>query len=327
MSLFPLRLIPHTTNFNFMRVRWVSIGIAALLAIAAIGAIVVKNFNFALDFTGGTVVELRFQTPPNVDGVRERLEAGGYGSAQVQTFGTGSDLLVRLQPREDAGTAAGAEASDRTAQDVLRLASSEGNQATVMRSEFVGPQVGKELALNGLYTLLFVVVGFLIYIAVRFEWKFAVSAIVTTLADVLIVAGFFAFSGIEFDLTILAGLLSVMGFSINDKIVVFDRVRENLRKYRKMDMISLLDLSTNETLSRTVMTSLTVLMALMALLLIGPGVIFGFTAAMTLGLFVGCYSSIYMANPILVWLGVGPHSFVPQQTEADKAEAKLKEGL
>ena len=206
MSLFPLRLIPHTTNFNFMRVRWVSIGIAALLAIAAIGAIVVKNFNFALDFTGGTVVELRFQTPPNVDGVRERLEAGGYGSAQVQTFGTGSDLLVRLQPREDAGTAAGAEASDRTAQDVLRLASSEGNQATVMRSEFVGPQVGKELALNGLYTLLFVVVGFLIYIAVRFEWKFAVSAIATTLADVLIVAGFFAFSGIEFDLTFLTVL-------------------------------------------------------------------------------------------------------------------------
>lgn len=182
MSLFPLRLIPHTTNFNFMRVRWVSIGIAALLAVAAIGAIALKSFNFALDFTGGTVVELRFQTPPNVDGVRERLEAGGYGSAQVQTFGTGSDLLVRLQPREDAGTAAGNEASDRTAQDVLRLASSEGNKATVMRSEFVGPQVGKELALNGLYTLLFVVVGFLIYIAVRFEWKFAVSAIVTTLA-------------------------------------------------------------------------------------------------------------------------------------------------
>ena len=302
MSLFPLRLIPHTTNFNFMRVRWVSIGIAALLVIAAIGAIAFKSFNFALDFTGGTVVELRFQTPPDVDAVRERLQAGGYGSAQVQTFGTGSDLLVRLQPREDAGTAADAEASNRTAADVLRLASSEGNAATVMRSEFVGPQVGKELALNGLYTLLFVVVGFLIYIAVRFEWKFAVSAIVTTLADVLIVAGFFAASGIEFDLTILAGLLSVMGFSINDKIVVFDRVRENFRNLRAEPM-EILNRSINQTLSRTVITAVLFFLSALALYMFGGESMEGLAETHMVGAVIVVISSIIVAVPLL---SIGP---------------------
>ena len=178
MSLFPLRLIPENTNFNFMRVRWVSIAFAIALTLAAIGAIAVKGFNYALDFTGGTVVELRFQKPADINGVRERLEAAGYGSAQVQSFGSGSDLLVRLQPRTGTG---GADVNNSTAQEVVRLVSTPDNPATTLRNEFVGPQVGKELAVNGLYTLVFVIVGFLIYIGFRFEWKFAVSAIVTTL--------------------------------------------------------------------------------------------------------------------------------------------------
>ncbi len=298
MSLFPLRLIPHVTHFNFMRVRWVSIAIAALLTIAAIGAMAFKGFNFALDFTGGTVVELRFQTPPRVDDVRERLEAGGYASAQVQTFGTGRDLLVRLQPRAGAGDAAAAEANDRTAQDVVRLASSAGNAATVMRSEFVGPQVGKELAMNGLYTLLCVLTGFLIYIAVRFEWKFAISAIVTTLSDVVIVAGFFAFSGIEFDLTILAGLLSVMGFSINDKIVVFDRVRENFRNLRAEPM-EILNRSINQTLSRTIITSFVAFLTVLALYLYGGGSLEGMALSQMIGIVLGTISSIFVACPLL----------------------------
>ena len=205
---------------------------------------------------------------------------------------------MRLQPREDAGTAADAEASNRTAADVLRLASSEGNAATVMRSEFVGPQVGKELALNGLYTLLFVVVGFLIYIAVRFEWKFAVSAIVTTLADVLIVAGFFAASGIEFDLTILAGLLSVMGFSINDKIVVFDRVRENFRNLRAEPM-EILNRSINQTLSRTIITSFVAFLTVLALYLYGGGSLEGTALSQMIGIVLGTISSIFVACPLL----------------------------
>ena len=295
MKIFPLHLIPNDTNIDFMRLRGISLLVALLLALGAVGAIAVKGFNYALDFTGGVGVELHFDQPPGVDAVRERLAAAGFENAQVQTYGTGSDLLVRLQPREDAGTAADAEASNRTAADVLRLASSEGNAATVMRSEFVGPQVGKELALNGLYTLLFVVVGFLIYIAVRFEWKFAVSAIVTTLADVLIVAGFFAFSGIEFDLTILAGLLSVMGFSINDKIVVFDRVRENFRNLRAEPM-EILNRSINQTLSRTIITSFVAFLTVLALYLYGGGSLEGMALSQMIGIVLGTISSIFVAS-------------------------------
>jgi len=301
MKLFPLHLVPNDTRIDFMRLRWISIGIAVLMAVVAIGAIAFKGFNFALDFTGGTVVELRFQQPPDVDGVRSRLEAAGYGSAQVQTFGTGSDLLVRLQPREEGAQTeggAGLDATNRTAQDVVRLASVEGNQATVMRNEFVGPQVGKELALNGLYTLVFVVVGFLIYIAARFEWKFAVAAIVTTLHDVLICAGFFALTGREFDLTILAGLLSVMGFSINDTIVVFDRVRENFRSLR-VDPVEVLNRSVNQTLSRTIITSVVAFLTVLALYLYGGGSLEGMAISQMIGIVIGTISSIFVACPLL----------------------------
>ena len=299
MSLFPLHLVPNDTHINFMRLRWVSITIALIMAAVAIGAIAVKGFNFALDFTGGTVVELRFQNPPDVDQVRARLEAAGYGSAQVQTFGTGSDLLVRLQPREEGAAATdAAAATDQTAQEVVRLASSDGNTATVMRSEFVGPQVGKELALNGLYTLLFVVAGFLIYIGFRFEWKFAVAAIVTTLHDVLICAGFFALTGREFDLTILAGLLSVMGFSINDTIVVFDRVRENFRSLR-VEPVEVLNRSVNQTLSRTIITSFVAFLTVLALYLYGGGSLEGMAISQMIGIVIGTISSIFVACPLL----------------------------
>ncbi len=299
MNLFPLHLVPNDTRIDFMRMRWVSIAVAVILAVVAIGAIAVKGFNFALDFTGGTVVELRFQNPPDVDQVRSRLEAAGYGSAQVQTFGTGSDLLVRLQPREEGAAAPdAADATNRTAQDVVRLASSDGNTATIMRSEFVGPQIGKELALNGLYTLLFVVAGFLIYIGFRFEWKFAVAAIVTTLHDVLICAGFFALTGREFDLTILAGLLSVMGFSINDTIVVFDRVRENFRSLR-VEPVEVLNRSVNQTLSRTIITSFVAFLTVLALYLYGGGSLEGMAISQMIGIVIGTISSIFVACPLL----------------------------
>ena len=257
MNIFPLRLIPATPNLNFMRLRWVSVAVFALLAVAAIAAIAGKGFNYALDFTGGTVVELRFEQPPDVDGVRERLAAAGYAGAQVQTFGSGRDLLVKLQPRDGETSA---DATSRTADEVRQAASLPDNTATIQGSAFVGPQVGRDLAENAVYALLFVVVGFLIYIGFRFEWKFAVAAIVTTLNDVLIVAGWFAISGREFDLTVLAGLLATMGFSINDTIVVFDRVRENFRGMRA-DPMTILNTSINQTLSRTIITSVAALLA------------------------------------------------------------------
>ena len=295
MKLFPLHLVPNDTNINFMRLRWVSLGVAVFLAVGAIAAMAINGFNYALDFTGGTVVELRFQKPAEVDGVRERLAAAGYESAQVQTFGSGSDLLVRLQPHEGK---VDSETNNRTAQAVLQAASLPDNAAKIMRNEFVGPQVGKELALNGLYALIFVVVGFLIYIGFRFEWKFAIAAIFTTLHDVLIVAGFFALTGREFDLTVLAGLLSVMGFSINDTIVVFDRVRENFRNLR-VEPVEVLNRSVNQTLSRTIITSFVAFLTVFALYLFGGGSLEGMAISQMLGIVIGTLSSIFVACPLL----------------------------
>ena len=299
MKIFPLTLIPNDTRIDFMRMRWVSLAIAALLFAASIGTIVVNGFNYALDFTGGTVVEVRFDRPASIDGVRERLADAGYEGAQVQSFGSGTDLLVRLQPRDGQTTT---DANNRTAQDVLAAASLPDNQAHLLRTEFVGPQVGDELARNGLYAALFVVVGFLIYIGFRFEWKFAVVASVTTLFDVLVTAAFFSWTGRDFDLTVLAGLLAVMGFSINDTIVVFDRVRENFRGMRA-DPLEVFNRSINQTLSRTIITSLVFFLSVLALYLYGGGSLEGLALSQMIGAVIGTLSSIFIACPMLT---VGP---------------------
>ncbi|MCW4454010.1 protein translocase subunit SecF [Flavobacterium sp. MXW15] len=297
MKLFPLHLIPNDTQFDFMRTRWVAVGIAVLLFFASVGLIAFKGFNYALDFTGGTVVEVRFEKPANVDEVRDHLEGAGYGGAQVQNFGSGSDLLIRLQPLETEGANDG-EANNRTAQAVLAAISAQDNQATVLRTEFVGPQVGKELAMNGVYAALFVIVGFLIYIGFRFELKFAIVATLTTMFDVLLVAAYFSLSGREFDLTVLAGLLSVMGFSINDTIVVFDRVRENFRSLR-VEPLEVMNRSINQTLSRTIITSVVFFLSVLALYLYGGGSLEGLALSQMIGAVVGTLSSIFIACPLL----------------------------
>lgn len=306
MKIFPLHLVPNDTNFNFMRLRWISLGIAVLLAVVSVASMVYNSstkgaaFNYALDFTGGTVVELRFDKPIDIEGVRERLSNAGYTSAQVQTFGTGQDLLVRLQPREGDGqkTAESSSTDSKTVQEVVRLSSAEGNPAKMVRNEFVGPQVGAELAERALYALIFVVVGFLGYIALRFEKKFAVAAILTTLHDVLICAGFFALTGREFDLTVLAGLLSVMGFSINDTIVVFDRVRENFRSLR-VEPVEILNRSINQTLSRTIITSFVAFLTVLALYIYGGGSLENMAISQMIGIVIGTISSIFIACPLL----------------------------
>ena len=305
MKIFPLTLIPNDTRIDFMRMRWVSLAIAALLFAASIGTIVVNGFNYALDFTGGTVVEVRFDRPASIDAVRERLADAGYEGAQVQSFGSGTDLLVRLQPRDGQTTT---DANNRTAQDVLAAASLPDNQAHLLRTEFVGPQVGDELARNGLYAALFVVVGFLIYIGFRFEWKFAVVATVTTLFDVLVTAAFFSWTGRDFDLTVLAGLLAVMGFSINDTIVVFDRVRENFRSLR-VEPLEVMNRSINQTLSRTIITSLVFFLSVLALYLYGGGSLEGLALSQMIGAVIGTLSSIFIACPMLT---VGPMKVTKQ---------------
>ncbi len=315
MNIFPLSLIPNDTRIDFMKMRWAAIAVAVVLFVGSIAGIV-KGFNYALDFTGGTVVEVRFDQPANVDQVRERLADAGYGGAQVQSFGSGSDLLVRLQPRDGQTTT---DANNRTADEVLAAVSTPDNAATLMRTEFVGPQVGRELAMNGMYAAIFVVVGFLIYIGFRFEWKFAVSAIITTMFDVLLVAGFFAWSGRDFDLTVLAGLLAVMGFSINDTIVVFDRVRENFRSLR-VEPEEVFNRSINQTLSRTIITSLVFFLSVLALYLYGGGSLEGLALSQMIGAVIGTLSSIFLACPLLTlgFLKVTKQDLLPKAR--DEAE-------
>jgi preprotein translocase subunit SecF len=315
MSIFPFKLIPNDTRFDFMRLRWITLSIAAAMFVSMVALIAVKGFDYALDFTGGTVVELRFAKPADVEQVRERLAGAGFESAQVQSFGSGSELLVRLQPREGANDAA---SNDEAARQVVAAATSADNPAEVLRSEFVGPQVGSELAMNGLYAAIFVVVGFLIYIGFRFEWKFAVVASLTTLFDVLAAAAWISLTGREFDLTVLAGLLAVMGFSINDTVVVFDRVRENFRSLRA-EPLEIMNRSINQTLSRTIITSVVFFLSVLALYLYGGGSLEGLAVTQMVGAVIGTLSSIFVACPLLTvgFLKVTKQDLLPKAKDIE----------
>jgi preprotein translocase subunit SecF len=302
-------VFPHDSKFDFMRLRWVSTTLSVLLLVVAIGAMATKGFNFALDFTGGVGVELRYDKAPDVDDVRASLEKAGFDSAVVQTFGAGTDLLVRLQAPKKEGTT-GAD-TESIGDAVAKAASLPGNAAEKRSSAEISPQVGKELAQNGIYAMLFVVIGFLAYISFRFEWKFAVAAILATLHDVVVVAGWFALSGHEFDLTVLAGVMSVMGYSINDTIVVFDRVRENFRGMRASPR-EILNASVNQTLSRTVITSFVAFLTVIALYLYGGGSLQGMAESQMMGIIIGTLSSIFVACPLLLWFGVSKQDLMPK---------------
>lgn len=296
----PFTLIPDHTSIDFLRMRRVSFILTIALLVVSVGAMAFKGFNFALDFTGGTVTELRFDKPVDVNDARKRLADAGYGNAEVLTFGSGNDLLVRLQSGDEGAAEEGAEleSNARTAKEIIDSVSTADNPGTVMRSDFVGPQVGKELALNGIWALIFVIVGFLVYVSARFERKFAISAVLTSLQDTVIVLGWFAVTGREFDLTVLAGVLSVLGFSINDTIVIFDRIRENFRTMRSTPE-NIINASINQTLSRTIITSVVSFLTVLALYMYGGGSLRGMAEAMMIGVVIGTLSSIFVASPLL----------------------------
>lgn len=322
-----LKLVPDNTNFNFLRWRKIAFGISVLLMVASIALVATRGLNFGVDFIGGQMIRTTFvgeQSAP-VEALRESIGKLGYGDPTIQRFGAENQVSIRMKLPEGADQKP--ELANAMAEKIIAKVKEDHPKVRIDGVDSVSGKVSSELFEKGLFALIAAALGIAAYVWIRFEWQFGVGAIWALIHDVTLTFGLFALTQMEFDLNTIAALLTIIGYSLNDTIVVFDRVRENLRKYRKMDMIALLDLSTNETLARTVMTSLTMLMALVVLLVVGPGVIFGFTAAMTLGLFVGAYSSVYMANPILVWLGVGAHSFIPQQTDAEKAAAKLKEGM
>jgi preprotein translocase subunit SecF len=297
-----------------MRLRHISLAIAAILMFAALGAMALKGFNFALDFTGGNETEIQFSKPVDVVEMREKLEQAGYKGAQVRAIGSANDVVIRMQVQKGM--------SRQNGSDVLAVLQTAENPGTLRDYYYVGPQVGKELAENGILAVVFVVVGFFAYVMVRFEWKFALAAIIATMHDVVLVAGWFAFSGHEFDLAVLAGILSVMGYSINDTIVVFDRIRENFRNLHKLSPYEVMNRSVNQTLSRTIITSFVALLTVLALYFFGGESLKGMAESQILGIVIGTLSSIFVASPLLLLLGVNKQDLMPKARDDAELDAR-----
>lgn len=305
-----LKLVPEDTNIHFLKWRTVAMAISILMILASGALVATRGLNLGVDFVGGQSVRVEFpQAMPPIDDVRGKVAAIGLGEATIQQFG--SDKAVSIRTALPEGDKSAADRAGRQLVDGINKAFPTATTGSV---ETVSGKVSGELLRTGALSLALAMIAISIYIWIRFEWQFGVGALFALFHDVALTFGFFALTQLQFDLNIVAALLTIIGYSLNDTIVVYDRIRENLKKYRKMEIVPLLDLSVNETLARTVMTSFTMLIALAVLLWVGPDVIFGFTAAMLLGIFIGTYSSIYMSAPILVWLKVGPDSFVPRTT-------------
>ena len=320
MKLFPLHILPNDTKIDFMRWRHVAMVVTVIVFLASVAIIGVKGFNYALDFTGGTLIEARFDKAVDVEQVRTKLEESGFDGAQVQSVGGNTDLLIRLAPHGEhaPGTGDAAHEDKATAAAVVKALSTADNQATVLRNEFVGPQIGKDLAMNGLYATIFMLAGFLIYIAVRFEWKFAVTASIVAMFDLIVTVAYVSLLGREFDLTVLAGLLSVMGFAINDLIVVFDRVRENFRSLR-VDSMEVLNRSINQTLSRTVITAVMFFLSALALYMYGGSSMEGLAETHMIGAVIVVLSSILVAVPMLTigFLRVSKQDLLPKAKDVE----------
>ncbi|MDW6003188.1 protein translocase subunit SecF [Vibrio mangrovi] len=299
---------------GFMRWSKFTFAFSALLIIASIVMIATKGFNWGLDFTGGTLIEVSFEQPADLEQVRSSLEAKGFGDATVQNFGSAKDVMVRLRPRKDvAGETLGN-------QIISAINSGTGQHVEMRRIEFVGPNVGDELTEAGGMAILVSLICILMYVSMRFEWRLSAGAVLALAHDVTITLGIFSLLQIEVDLTIVAALLTVVGYSLNDTIVVFDRIRENFRKMRKGESAEVMDNSITQTLSRTLITSGTTLFVVIALFVEGGAMIHGFALALLLGITVGTYSSIYVASALALKLGIQREHLLQPQIEKEGAE-------
>ena len=319
-----IKLIPDNTNIKFLRWRVPVFSISVLLMIASIALVATKGLNLGVDFVGGQMIRMTFveSSEAPVAELRQEIAELGYGEPSIQQFGNPNEIAIRMGLPE--GYDDDPEIASEMATQIVSAVQDRYPDARLDGNDTVSGQVSGELAWDGIMALGLAMIGISIYIWLRFEWQFGVGALFALVHDVTITMGLFALTQLEFDLNIVASLLTLIGYSLNDNIVIYDRVRENMKKYRKMPMPELLDLSVNETLSRTVVTTMSLLITLVSLLLLGPNVIFGFTAAITFGIFVGTYSSIFMSTPILIWLGVTSDSFVPQESRADAQDRKAR---
>jgi len=305
-----LKLIPDNTNLDFMRWRNVALVISIVVTVASLAIVGIRGLNLGVDFVGGQMIRTTFPQAISVEKLRSDVDGLHLGESSIQEFGGPKSYQIRL-PKPEGGEAA----ANRAAIQVRQMIQQNYPGARVDAVETVSGKVSEELARDGALAIALAMLGIAVYIWFRFEWQFGVGALVTLFHDVSMTLGFFSVTRLQVDLNVVAAILTIVGYSLNDTVVIYDRIRENLRKYRKMAIVPLLNLSLNETLSRTMVTSLSILLALGVLLLLGPEVIFGLTIAIFIGIFVGTYSSIYISSPVLVWLGVKPDSFVRSDEE------------
>ena len=304
------RLSFYNTNIDFLRWRKLAMIWSATVLLIALGSLLIRGLDLGLDFTGGTVIEVNYPNPADLPQLRQTLSKAGFGDAQAQHFGASRSVLIRIPPRAQTNAAA-------LSNDVLHVlqGGAGGAGVTLARAEFVGPQVGQELVEQGGLAALGALLGILVYVMFRFEWRLAVGTIAATVHDVVFTIGWFSLFQIEFDLTVLAAVLAVIGYSVNDTVVVLDRIRENFRKRRKGSAQEIMNLSINETLSRTIMTSFVTLLSVIVLYFFGGVVMHGFSVAMIVGIMVGTYSSIYIASASALYLGLSREDLLPQAKE------------
>lgn len=292
-----MKILEQKTAIDFMGKRTAAFVFSGILILLSVIAFFTQGLNYGIDFTGGTIVEVGYTEPADLNAIRAVLADSEFSDSSVQYFGTSTDVLVRIPPREGLNNA---EISNQ----LIHLLKNTGTSVEMRRVEFVGPQVGDELKEDGGLAMIYALFGILIYVAIRFQTRFSIGAIAALVHDVVITIGFFAITQINFDLTVLAAILAVIGYSLNDTIVVFDRIRENFHKLRKAEPVEVMNISINETLSRTIITGLTTLLVLLALFFLGGEIIHAFSLALILGIIIGTYSSIYIASPVTLALGV-----------------------
>ncbi len=298
--MYKIKLVPDNTKIPFLKYRMIAFILSSVLILGSLGVFLTAGFNKGIDFEGGILIEVGTETAPDLGDMRGSLGGLGLGQVALQTFGTDTDILIRVQRQE------GDASAQQEAVEVIKqqLASDYGDEISYRRVEFVGPTVSEELVIAATEAVIVAVLAMLVYIWLRFEWHYSVGAVVALVHDVILTIGMFAITRIEFNLASVAAILTIVGYSINDTVVVYDRIRENFRRYKKLSVAELINLSINETLTRTVMTSVTTLLALVALYIFGGEVIRGFATAMIFGVIVGTYSSIFVAAPVLLHIGL-----------------------
>ncbi len=312
-----MRLIKEQTHIDFMHKRWIALAISLVVILLGAGSLMTRGLNFGLDFTGGTLIEVGYESAPELTAVRQQLADGGFPDAIVQTFGTAKEIVVRLAGSEEESGSA-----EISSQVLSALKAGTDSGVEMRRVEFVGPQVGEELTEKGALALLWALSGIFLYIMFRFQWRFSVGAVLALVHDVLITLGVLSLLGIEFDLTVVAALLAVIGYSLNDTIVLYDRIRENFRRLRNHSPIEVINNSINQTLARTVMTSLTTLLVLAALFIFGGKIIHSFAFTLIIGVLVGTYSSIFVASTAVMQLGVTKHDLMIIEKEDPELKAR-----